>query len=388
MRVGRELGTVFDDSTDLELNSFATLSSIRGKQFGREVFSTVIKFNDLVKFLEIFPQVQRDIVPRKVASIRRYILTGLESNNNEMRFFSAVTVSCKGTMFYDEVKHRVAIDTNESKLSINDGQHRFEAIRTAIEYLEREFVKCKDKNKEAKLKSMIDGLHNMIIPVVIFNGLSEEEEKQLFHDLNNLAQRPSKSANIRLNQTDLFSRMSRELADEDKYLKHYGVERDKVSIHPRNPNTILLTSIYNSIKALLDNEYKFDKNFLTEGNYDKHKAMVSDTFNKMFFALPPDLDTKEKYITDKSFTFKAICKFICHARTYLELKLSDDEIFDIIKSTDWTNTVEAWSKYGATLSKSGQTVFGGGMHGGYKAVYDSLMDKAKAMKQEQELVKG
>ncbi|MBK1611812.1 DGQHR domain-containing protein [Bacillus cereus] len=377
MRVGTGLGTVFD-STNLEVSSFATLSAIRGKQFGREVFSTVIKFNDLAKFLEIFPQVQRDIVQRKVASIRRYILTGLENgNSNNMRFFSAVTVSCKGTMFYDETNSRVAINTEESRLSINDGQHRFEAIKTAIEYLEGEFVKCKDKNKEARIKNMIDELHEMVVPVVIFNGLSEAEEKQLFHDLNNLAQRPSRSANIRLNQTDLLSRMSREVAEENRYLKHYGVEYDKVSIHPRNPNTILLTSIYNSIKALLDNEYKFDKNFLTESNYNKHKAMVNETFDKMFFVLPPDLDTKEKYITDKSFTFKAICKFICDARTYLDLQLSDDEIFDIIKNTNWTNTVEAWENYGASLSKAGQTVFGGGMHGGYKAVYDSLMDKAR-----------
>jgi DNA sulfur modification protein DndB len=389
---------VLDNRNDIDLTTgnFATLSSIRGKQFGRDVYSTVIRFKDLEYFLEIFPNVQRNIIPRKVASLRRYILSGLgvptteieniegdeltEEEAESLRFFSAVTVTCKGFMFYDEANKRVAIDINESKLSINDGQHRFEAIRTAIEYLEKEFVKSKDKNKTARLNAMIDELVDMTIPVVIFNGLSSVEEKQLFHDLNNLAQRPSRNANIRLNQRDLYSRMSREVSEENKYLKHYGIEYDKMSIQTNNPNTILLSTVYASIKELLHHEYKINKNFLNHRNYNSHKKNVNDTFDKLFYALPHDINIKEKYIIEKSFAIKAICKFISNARNHLDLKLTDEQIFEVIGSIDWTYNIQKWSIYGGVQGEGNNIVFGGGTGGGYKAVYSALMDKVSNLR--------
>jgi DNA sulfur modification protein DndB len=365
---------------NLEERTFATLKAIKGRQFGKDVYSSVIKFEDLSNFLEIFPSVQRDIIQRKVGSLRRYILSGLEKDNSvNMRFFSAVTVTCKGTIYYTDASSRMGIDIYESKLSINDGQHRFEAIKTAIEYLEQEFVKSKDKMKTARIKEWLDELKNMVIPVVIFDGLTEREEKQLFHDLNNLAQRPSRNANIRLNQTDLFSKMARELATENKYFKHYGVEMDKMSIHPNNENTILLSTIYASIKEILGSEYKYNHGFLNDKNYQGFKKRVEDTFNKLFFVLPPDIDTKGKYLTEKSYAIRAISRFICHARNHLDLQLSDDDIFGIIKGIDWSYDLDKWSLYGGMKGSTGTIVFGGGSGGGFRAVYSALMDKATSI---------
>jgi DNA sulfur modification protein DndB len=382
----KTVGEVLDKApTDLELNSFATLSAIQGSQFGKEVYSTVIKFNDLHKFLEIFPSVQRDIMPRKVSSMRRYILSGLEETGKvQMRFFSAVTVTCKGHIFYDKNTHRMAIDTRESKLSINDGQHRFESIKTAIDSLEYDYVKCKDKNRARKIRAMIEELSNMVIPVVVFSGLSESEEKMLFHDLNNLAQRPSRNANIRLNQTDKFSIMARELAEENRYLKHYGIEKDRMSIHNGNPNTILLSTVYESIRELLGYEYKMDKSFLNEESYNHYKKLTDETYDQLFYNLPADIDVKGKYLLEKSYTLKAISRFISHARNHLELQLSDSKIFEIIKSIDWSLDVNAWSEFGASetgyggnfKSRTGNIVFQGGSSGGFKAVYNALMKKA------------
>lgn len=96
---GMSLVVLEPRQTDLELTMFATLSAIKGKQFGRDVYSSVLKFKDLDKFLTIFPNVQRNINSRKVSSLKRYILNGLENNNINMRFFSAVTVTCRGVIF-------------------------------------------------------------------------------------------------------------------------------------------------------------------------------------------------------------------------------------------------------------------------------------------------
>src|SRR5690606_35791182 len=125
----------------------------------------------------------------------------------------------------------------------------------------------------------------MVIPIVIFDDLSDREEKQLFHDLNNLASRPSRNSNIRLNQTDIFSKMSRDLAKENRYLKHYGVEMDKMSISGHNnKNTVLLSTLYAMTKELLGLEYRHNHNVLTKENYDEVKKMLNETLNSLFFA--------------------------------------------------------------------------------------------------------
>lgn len=371
------MGEILDaKKTDLELTQFATLSAIKGSQFGKDVYSSAIKFNDLADFLEIFPEVQRDIVPRKVNMIKRYILSGVENpDETNMRFFSAVTVTAKGTLYYDEKNHRCAIDTYNSKLSINDGQHRFEAVKQSIVSLEKMFLKSKDKYKSARLRRMINDLKDMVIPIVIFDDLSDREEKQLFHDLNNLASRPSRNSNIRLNQTDIFSKMSRDLAKENRYLNHYGVEMDKMSISGHNnKNTVLLSTLYAMTKELLGLEYRHNHNVLTKENYDEVKKMLNETLNSLFFALPNDLNTRGKYITEKSFVMKAIVRFIHHARTHIDLQLKDEEIFKIIGDMDWTYNIKVWEKYGAALVNNDTNIlFAGGATANTKTIYNHLM---------------
>lgn len=345
------------------------------------MYSSVLKFNDLADFLDIFPEVQRDIIPRKVSSVRRYILSGLDNGDDKvhMRFFSAVTVTCRSTIYYDEKNHRCAIDTFNSKLSVNDGQHRFEGIRTAIEYLEREFLKSKNKERTGKIKAQIDELKEMVIPIVIFDDLSEVEESQMFHDLNNLAQRPSKNANIRLNQTDLYSKMAIQLAKENRYLSHIGVETDKMSIMEQNPNTILLSTIHASIKEILSVEYKLNNKFLTENNLNKYKKLVSETFDQLFQALPHDINSKGVYILDKAFAIKSITKFIAQSRI---ADVPKEDIFKAIQDVDWTNNIDFWSKYGGMKGRKGprsihsnHIVFGGGTSAGHRAVLSALNDQ-------------
>lgn len=364
--------------TDMEVSTMAQLSAIQGMQFGREVYSSVIKFKDLERFMHVFPKVQRALNMKKVGSIKRYIISGLESTGHmNMRFIPAITATSRSTIFYDQTTHRIAIDTERSKLSINDGQHRFTAINQTLEYLEKEFVKSKDKMRTARIKDMIDTIKDMVIPVTIFANLTEREEKQLFYDLNSLAARPSKNANIRLNQLDLYARMARELAQENKYLRHYGVEMDKTSIQSANKNTLLLATVHKMIKELLGDEISHDRDFLNEGNYKEFKKYINETFDRLFFTLPNDLNVRGKYLTDKSYTLKSIARFINHARNYLDLRLSDDEIFKIIGDMDWTMTTDFWSKYGASPGlKKGNIVFNGGGHGAAKSVYDALIDQA------------
>jgi DNA sulfur modification protein DndB len=363
---------------DLSLSHMATISGIRGKQFGREIFSTVLKFKDLMSFLEVFPNVQRKIVPRRVTKIKNYVLSGLENKKN-MRFFSSLTVTARGNIFYDESTQKVAINTHESRLSINDGQHRFYGISEAIRELQGRINKAKTRKARDKAVEMIEELKEMIVPIVIFNNLTEQEEKQLFHDLNNLSQRPSRSANIKLVQTDMIAKIARELSIENKYLKHYGVEVDKMSIQKNNSNTILLTTIYSMIKLMYWNSYKYDNNFINEDNIQEYKEKVNDTLSELFYTLPPDINVKGKYILEKNYALRGIAKFIHHCRN--DLRIEDKYTFEAIGKVDWSTNMKFWELYGAFPSKKGLIQFAGNGEGGITAVFMACSDKLKHHKQ-------
>lgn len=341
-------------SNEMGLQEFATISGIKGGQFNKEVFSAVLKFKDLDRFLQVFPEVQRQASGRKINSIKNYILTGIEDNSS-MRYFSALTVTTRGHVFYDESKHRIAIDTNNSKLSINDGQHRYNGIVAAIEELKRRISKTNDYEKVNKYEEMLSRLESMVMPLVIFNNLSETEEKQLFYDLNNLATKPSRSATIRLAQSDNLSRMARELSETNDYLIRYGVETNKMSIHSNNKNTILLTTVYEMCKLLYQDELKQDKNYISDEIYEQLKEDTNNIFNKIFNALPQDLDVKNKYITSKSFALRGIAKFINDVMT--SNKYNHDNIYKAIANVDWKENFEYWEQFGAKTNESGNLEF-------------------------------
>ena len=357
------------NNTDLEKGLFASLPAIKGEQFGREIYSTLIKFKDLEDFLEIFPEVQRDIIPRKVKAVRRYILSASEEN---LRFFSSITVTIRGHAFYDSANKRLALDVSNSKLSVNDGQHRFEGIRTTLKKLESDFLKSKDKEKSEEIRKKIDSLEQMAIPMVIFSGIDESSEKQLFHDLNNLAQRPSRNSNIKLNQNDYIAKMARELAVYNSYLKKYGVETDRASIHIVNPNTILLTTLYKLVKELCYIDMRNIKKILNESNYKERFSYVNGWLDKVFAVLPDDINIKNKYVLDKGYGLTAVFRFVA---TMLKEGIKEEAILFAIKSTDFSIHNKEWEKYNGSINQFGGIGFSGGSGGGYKAVYSLLLDK-------------
>ncbi|MEK1828924.1 hypothetical protein AAAC51_07190 [Priestia megaterium] len=85
---------------DLQTALMAELVAIKGNQFGKPVYSTVLPFKDLMKFLNVFPEVQRQLNSRKVTSIKTYTLSGMElmkKAKRAMRFFLALHVRQEGT---------------------------------------------------------------------------------------------------------------------------------------------------------------------------------------------------------------------------------------------------------------------------------------------------
>jgi DNA sulfur modification protein DndB len=366
---------------DLTTGYMATISGLKGRQFGHEIFASLIKFKDMMDFLQVFPNVQRNVIGRKVTKIKNYIVSYVENPEGSMRFFPAITVTARGNIFHDEITNKVAIDTQKSRLSVNDGQHRFYGISDAIAELTKRHSRAKDEQTREKYAYWVKELKEMVIPMTMFNNLTEAEEKQLFHDTNQLPQRPSRSANIRLVQTDRMARIARELSEENRYLKHYGVEMSKMSIHENNPNTILLTTVYAMIRLFNWQEYSvYGADFIKEENYENHKQRMENTFNELFYVLPHDMNEKGKYLLEKSYALRGIAKYIYNAR--LE-GFKDSDIFATIKKMDWSQNLEAWEAYGAMILPSGKISFRGNGEGGINGIYSACMDVLRGGRVEQ-----
>lgn len=364
-----ETESIVKTNTDLRTGQFASLAGIKGKQFGKDIFSAVLKFKDLRNFLRIFEEVQRSVSPRKVNKIKAYIMSGIE-NTSLMRFFSAMTVTVRSNVFYDDTNKQLAIDTNASKLSINDGQHRHYAIASAIDEYKKRMSKAKDAETFERYKKYVEELEDMVIPLVIFSGITEAEEKQLFHDLNNLAQRPSRNATIKLSQTDTVARIARELAASNEYLIKYGVEFNKNSIHPNNPNFILLTSIHVFIRNLFLSEIKENNDYINDSNYEEILNYVNNVFNKIFEALPKDLHVKGKYILNRNFTFRGIAAFLHD----VEGKGENELAYEAISRVNWKTDINYWVRYDASLSETGNLLFPSNGEGGVKSVKKACLD--------------
>lgn len=361
---------------EMGLANFATITGIKGMQFGRDIYSSVLAFEDLIKFLSVFPEVQRTVSMVKVRQIKRYVLSGVKEED-AMRFFSGITVTCRSHIFYDETNHKLAIDLYNSKLSINDGQHRFLGISAAIDELEKEYDRENDATLKQEIKVKLDELKSYVLPLVLFNQIGDREEKQLFHDTNNLASRPSRSTTIKLNQTDLYSRMAKEISENNRYMQHFGVESEKASIHSNNPNLILLTTIYRCCKEFLRPNQKQNKDFLTEETYPKYYKKVYDIFDNIFKSLPYDINHPSKYILEKHYSFKAIARFYSHI---VQQGVSQEKVFEVVEKMNWENDLAVWAEYGAARGQNGHLMFAGSGDRGSVGVYEALLDKYAELK--------
>lgn len=361
------------ENNGLAMESFATLTALKGEQFNKEIFSALLTFKELSQFLQVFPEVQRTANGRKINSIKRYVLTGLDAG--QMRFFSSLTATARGNVFYDDATKRMAINTKESKLSVNDGQHRSLGIIEAIKELKsKQHSKRTSAGEVEELTRKIEFLEGMTIPVVIFNNISVEEEKQLFFDMNNLSSKPSRSTTIRLSQSDLLSKLAREVSSSNEYLELYGVEFDKTNIREGNVNNILLTTVYECCRLVATHKLGSAQELSNE-NYDAVMEMTSTIFDNIFVALPKDIDVKGRYITSKGFVLRALFTFVLRK---MKEDVPQEKIYHAILKQNWYESLDVWGKYGGKMQQQGTLTFVG-YNGGLNSVIYALDDQLAKM---------
>ena len=216
--------------------------AMRGVQAGREFYIAMCPMKIIPKLFvfseaDLPPEVraQRTLKETRIPAIRDYIL-----NNPNDYVFSSLTASVDGKMRFSPApalgengkSGRLYISMN-SRLLINDGQHRRRAIEEALKI-----------NPE---------LSNETISVVFFSDKGLKRSQQMFADLNKHAVKPSTSLGILYDHHDEYSKFIVKLATEVEIFRN-RVELEKTTISNRSTKFFTLSGISAATKLLLEGE--------------------------------------------------------------------------------------------------------------------------------------
>ena len=213
--------------------------AIRGVQAGREFYVAMCPLKIIPKLFifddyDIPPELraQRVLRETRIPAIKNYIL-----NNPDDYTFSSLTASVDGIMKFnpspslgeDGKLGRLYINM-DSRLLINDGQHRRKAIEEA-------------------LKERPDLGHEMI-SVVFFQDEGLKRSQQMFSDLNKNAVKPTKSLNILYDHRDEFSKFIVSIT-QDIEIFEGRTEMEKTSISNRSTKAFTLNGIADASMRLI-----------------------------------------------------------------------------------------------------------------------------------------
>ena len=213
--------------------------AIRGVQAGHEFYVAMCPLKIIPKLFifndhDIPPELraQRTLKDFRIPAIKNYIL-----NNPDDYIFSSLTASVDGTMKFSPSPSlgqggklgRLYIGM-DSRLLINDGQHRRKAIEEA-------------------LKERPDLGHEMI-SVVFFQDTGLKRSQQMFSDLNKNAVKPTKSLNILYDHRNEFSQFIVNLVNSIEIFDR-RVDLENTTISNRSTKVFTLNAISDASMHLL-----------------------------------------------------------------------------------------------------------------------------------------
>ena len=219
-------------------NFFYTFPAIKGKQASRDYFIIMCPLKILSKLFifnddDLPPEqrAQRILNKARIPEMASYIV-----NNPKDYVFSSLTASIDGEFEFENID--ASFDKNigtlkvamDSRLLINDGQHRRAAIEEAL-----------------KADSSIG---EETISVVLFIDEGLKRSQQIFADLNKHAVNVSKSIGILYDSRDPIAMITKSLIDENKYLNHF-TDKENPSLSKFSPKLFTLSSINETNKKLL-----------------------------------------------------------------------------------------------------------------------------------------
>lgn len=237
---------------------------------GKFGLSTVsLRVQDLLNYTKIDPLVQRKLSSGQRRKIAKY----LQERELAHVFFGPVTLSLRDVSQLGREGENLIL-RHGTKLSVLDGQHRILALGYVNEQLlkevrryERTAATLKLKKRKFPTSTAIDdelegvtgvleqlesrrlSLMDTKLAVQIYIGLSEEEEKQLFGDINSKVQLVSKELGHSFDSTDPLNMVIQQVVEHNMFLKGAGVEK-RNNLTSFNKNFTCFSWLYSTASML------------------------------------------------------------------------------------------------------------------------------------------
>ncbi|TAA72848.1 DNA sulfur modification protein DndB [Planococcus salinarum] len=226
----------------------ATIKGSTYNQFGKEILSTQIRFSMLRAMFVVDHEVQRTLDPNRRREIRDFIIDALEKK--EHFYFSPFVFSSRGGI--KEVEGRFELAPG-NKIYVLDGQHRSEALLSAINYLQANKEQSEvegNYSKALELGTYIQSLEAYPVAMQVYLDLNQQEERQLFTDYNTERKEAHTGQVMKFNQRDAYIELTREVTQ--LIGNKFEIETDRARLTNQNSAVTSTVTMRKCLIALFE----------------------------------------------------------------------------------------------------------------------------------------
>lgn len=320
-----------------------------------------IKVQDLLNYTTIDPMVQRKLSPMQ----RRKIANYLQEKELDHVFFGPVTLSLRSVNHLSQDKSELVLK-HGSKLGILDGQHRIMALGFVNEQLLKEvrklerikadyLVRMRRDPRDLHARDELEQVEGMIVELEarrlalmettlsaqIYIGLGEEEERQLFGDINSKVLLVNKELGQFYDHTDPLNNIVKQVVEHHMMLRAAGVER-RNNLTAFNKNFTSLTYLYSTASLLFCRQLR--PTYALERNLRKDPTFYVEILHQYFdrlLPLMPEEPGLARYVSSSRLVQESIALFM-HDHLFVNDDFNENwtDAFRRFESFDWTHDNE------------------------------------------------
>ncbi|UTR06986.1 DGQHR domain-containing protein [Alkalihalobacillus sp. LMS6] len=237
------------------------------------IMSTQIPIDIALKFSTLDKTVNRDLSYNRFPNIVKYIKQGSEELGI---YFPAFVFSFRGDLNQVDVGMQKLRLENENDLVIIDGQHRLKALDQF--YLgELNNINLNNSNFESSITAQI------------YIGLTIEQERNLFIDINSKSKKVTNSLITKYDSRDIMNILTTDLYKISSHVRSLGIQFDKSRVYrPRDTEftTSVKFKIFLSIILFGKNSLNSADLHLIRNNYDETLNLLAKFFDVFVHAIP------------------------------------------------------------------------------------------------------
>lgn len=320
-----------------------------------------LRVHDLLNYTTIDPMVQRKLSTGQLRKIANY----LQERELDHAFFGPVTLSLRDVSSLAKAGDHLVL-AHGAKLSILDGQHRILALGYTNEQMlkesrkyEREAkrlkVKCRQEPDEARWREELEQTEGLLaqlesrrldlleseLSVQLYIGLGEEEEKQLFGDINSKVQLVSKELGHSFDGSDPLNLVLQQVADHNELLKAAGIER-RNNLTAYNKNYTCFSWLYAAASFLFSGKMQPSYELTRRVRHDptSHVERMHQFLNAVLPHMPEQPGSAQ-YLSSSRVIQESIALF-AHEFLVDGTKYAKDWIgcLSVLEQVDWTHDNE------------------------------------------------